>query len=158
MELDFVAMEALNHLTNIFQDNQNACVVTLEKEISNTCMEYFPNVSSYCQRLKILFDQLRNVGSSVNNHRLAFQLIYGLPKAYHIVSTLIRQSNPIPAFYQVHSMLTLKEAGMTKMTTIDSHSAMHTSQQQPSEDTSQHEKCLPGNRARSSGNQGRGGR
>ncbi|MCI95733.1 hypothetical protein A2U01_0117032, partial [Trifolium medium] len=33
-------------------------------------------------------------------------------------------------------MLTLKEAGMAKMASTGSHSAMHNAQQRPSEDTS----------------------
>ncbi|XP_039682899.1 uncharacterized protein [Medicago truncatula] len=146
-----------NRLEDIFQDNQNALAVTLEQEFSSTRMEDFPNVSAYCQRLKMLSDQLRNVGSPVNNHRLVLQLISGLPEAYRSVATLIRQSNPLPAFYQARSMLTLEEAGMVKMANTGSHAAMHTSQPKPAEDTSQRGNRRPSNRSRSRGNQGRGG-
>jgi hypothetical protein len=156
LEPDSTAMEAWNRLADIFQDNQNARAVALEQEFSNIRMEDFPNVSAYCQRLKMLSDQLRNVGSPVNNHRLVLQLISGLPEAYRSVATLIRQSNPLPAFYQARSMLTLEEAGMAKMTSTGSHAAMHTTQQQPSEDTSQRGNRRSGNRSRSRGNQGRG--
>ncbi|XP_050916761.1 uncharacterized protein LOC127131921 [Lathyrus oleraceus] len=150
-------METWNRLEDIFQDNQNARAVTLEQEFSNTHMEDFPNVSSYCQCLKMLSNQLRNVGSLVNNHRLVLQLISGLPEAYRSVATLIFQSNPIPEFYQAHSMLTLEEAGMAKMANTGSHAAMHTTQPKPTEDTSKHGNRRPGNRSRSRGNQGRGG-
>jgi len=108
LEPDSAAMEAWNRLADIFQDNQNARAVTFEQEFSNTHMEDFLNVSAYCQRLKMLSDQLRNVGSPVINHRLVLQLISGLPEAYCSVATLISQSNPLPAFYQAHSMLTLE--------------------------------------------------
>ena len=108
-------MEAWNRLEDIFQDNQNARAVTLEQEFFNTRMEDFPNVSAYCQRLKMLSNQLRNVSSPVNNHHLVLQLISGLPEAYRSVTTLISHSNPLPAFYQARSMLTLEEAGMTNM-------------------------------------------
>jgi hypothetical protein len=124
-------------LSDIFQDNQNAHAVTIEQEFSNTRMEDFPNVSIYCEHLKMLFDQLMNVGSPVNNHRLVLQLIYGLPEAYCSVAILICQSNPLPAFYQARSMLTLEEADMAKMANTGSHAAMHTTQQRSSEDTSQ---------------------
>ncbi|XP_050897718.1 uncharacterized protein LOC127104581 [Lathyrus oleraceus] len=127
-------------------DNQNVRVVTLEQEFSNR-MKDFPNVSPYCQRLKMFSDQLRNVGSLVKNHRLVLQLISGLPEAYHSVATLIRQSNPLPAFYQARSMLTLEEAGMAKMANTCSHAAMHTTHPKPTEDTSQRD-----NRSRSHGN------
>jgi len=46
---------------------------------------------------------------------------------------------------------------MAKMANIGSHAAMHTSQAKPTEDTSQRGNRRPGNRARSRGNQGRGG-
>lgn len=103
-------------------------------------------------RLKMLSNQLRNVGSCVNNHSLVLQLISGLPEAWRSDAILIRQSNPLLAFYQAHSMLTLEEVGMAKMTSTSSYSAMHTTQLWPSEDTSQRGNC-----ARSCGNQGRGG-
>ncbi|XP_019417029.1 PREDICTED: uncharacterized protein LOC109328161 [Lupinus angustifolius] len=144
-------MEAWNLLTDIFQDNQNARAVTLEQEFSNTRMEDFPNVSAYCQRLKMLSDQLRNVGSPVNNHRLVLQLISGLPQAYRSVATLIRQSNLLPTFYQARSMLTLEEAGMAKMASTGSHAAMHTTHQRPSEDISHRGNRRPDNHSRSRG-------
>lgn len=157
LEPDSTAAAAWNRLADIFQDNQNARAVTLEQEFSTTRMEDFPNVSAYCQRLKMLSDQLRNVGSPVNNHRLVLQLISGLPEAYRSVATLIRQSNPLPAFYQARSMLTLEEAGMAKMTSSGSHTVLHTTQQQPPTDTSQQNIRRSGNRSRPRGNQGRGG-
>jgi len=79
LEPNSTAVEAWNRLVDIFQDNQNARAVTLEQEFSNTRMEDFPNVSAYCQRLKMLSDQLRNASSPVNNHCLVLQLISGLP-------------------------------------------------------------------------------
>jgi len=61
IEPDSTAMEAWNRLNNIFQDNQNSRAVTLEQEFSATRMEDFPTCSAYCQRLKMLSDQLKNV-------------------------------------------------------------------------------------------------
>ncbi|XP_050876235.1 uncharacterized protein LOC127079928 [Lathyrus oleraceus] len=119
-------------------------------------MEDFPNVSAYCQCLKMLSDQLRNVDSPVNNHHLVLQPISGLLEAYRIVTTLILQSNPLSAFYQARSMLTLEEAGMAKMENTGSHAAMYTTQLKPIEDTSQRGNRRPDNRSHSHGNQGRG--
>ncbi|PNX60943.1 hypothetical protein L195_g052195, partial [Trifolium pratense] len=126
LEPNSTAMEAWNRLKDIFEDNKNARAVTLEQEFSNTRMEDFPNVSAYCQRLKMLSDQLRNVGSSVNDHRMVLQLISGLPEAYRSVATFIRQKDPLPKFPQARSMLILEEAGMAKMANTGSHSALHT--------------------------------
>ncbi|XP_050908488.1 uncharacterized protein LOC127122145 [Lathyrus oleraceus] len=120
-------------------------------------MEDFSNVSAYCQRLKILSNQLRNVVSPANNRRLVLQLISGLPEAYRSVATLILQSNPLTTFYQARSMLTLEEAGIAKMENTGSHAAMHTTQSKPTEDASQRGNRRPGNRSRSRGNQGHGG-
>ncbi|XP_021740103.1 uncharacterized protein LOC110706491 [Chenopodium quinoa] len=77
-------------------------------------MEDFPNASAYCQNLKSLSDQLKNVGAPVDNNRLVLQLVSGLTDSYNGVATLIRQSNPLPQFYQARSMLTLEEAGLAK--------------------------------------------
>ncbi|XP_057428228.1 uncharacterized protein LOC130721450 [Lotus japonicus] len=151
------AMGAWNDLRDIFQDNQNARAVTLEQEFSTTRMDSFPNVSAYCQRLKTLSNQLKNVGSPVNNHRLVLQLISGLSDAYRGVATLIRQSNPLPTFNQARSMLTLEESGMAKMVNHTSHAAMHTSQPSHSDDSSQQNNRRSNNRSRFSGGQGRSG-
>ncbi|XP_021736595.1 uncharacterized protein LOC110703160 [Chenopodium quinoa] len=124
MEPDSTAMEAWNRLKNIFQDNQNSRAVTLEHEFCNTQMEDFPNASAYCQRLKSLSDQLKNVGAPVDNNRLVLQLVSGLTEPYNGVATLIRQSNPLPQFYQSRSMLTLEEAGLAKRAATNSASAM----------------------------------
>ncbi|XP_021721575.1 uncharacterized protein LOC110689129 [Chenopodium quinoa] len=124
MEPDATTMEVWARLRDIFQDNQNSRAVTLEQEFSSTKMEDFPNVSAYCQRLKGLSDQLRNVGAPVDNNRLVLQLVSGLTEAYKGVGTLIRQSSPLPLFYQARSMLTLEEAGLMKQAALSSASAM----------------------------------
>ncbi|KAJ8546503.1 hypothetical protein K7X08_032380 [Anisodus acutangulus] len=84
------------------------------KEFSQVSREDFPNVSAYCKRLKELADQLCNVGAPVTNNRLVLQMVDGLSEAYNGVGTLLRQSNLLPPFYQVRSMLTLEEVGLAK--------------------------------------------
>ncbi|XP_021740100.1 heavy metal-associated isoprenylated plant protein 6-like [Chenopodium quinoa] len=113
-------MEAWNRLRDIFQDNENSRAVALEQEFSTTLMEDFPNASSYCQRLKSLADQLKNVGALVSNSRMVLQLVGGLAKAYGGVGTLIRQSNPLPPFYKARSMLILEETSMAKEVAAES--------------------------------------
>ncbi|CAI8612161.1 unnamed protein product [Vicia faba] len=142
LEHNSTAVEAWNHLADFFQDNQNARVATLD-------------VSNYYQHLKMLSNQLRNVFLPINNHCMVLQLIFGLPEVYHSVATLIRLSNPLPTFYQARSMLTLEEADMAKMESIDPHAAMHTTQHQPFEDTFQRGNFRSDNRSCS--NQGCGG-
>jgi len=83
MEKGSTAMAAWKRLTGIFEDNQNSHVVALEQDFASTRMEDFPNVFSYCQCLKQLYDQLKNVGAPISNHRLVLQLVSSLSKPYH---------------------------------------------------------------------------
>lgn len=120
LEPDSTAKEAWDRLRDIFQDNKTSRAVTLEQEFSNTNMEDFPNASAYCQRLKMLADQLKNVGAPVSNNRLVLQMVAGLTEAYNGVGTLLRQRDPLPLFYQARSMLVLEEAGLSKKASMNS--------------------------------------
>ncbi|XP_057456533.1 uncharacterized protein LOC130747578 [Lotus japonicus] len=157
MEPGSTAFTAWTHLADLFQDNQNARAVTLEQEFSTVRMEAFPTVAAYCQRLKTLSDQLRDVGAPVNNHRLVLQLISGLTGAYRGIATLIRQSNPLPSFHQARSMLTLEEASMAKMKPPESHAAYVATQPRSSDASSQSSDRRTSNRSRSHNSKGRGG-
>jgi hypothetical protein len=89
-------------------------------------MEDFSNVSAYCQRLKQLSDQLKNVGAPVTEHRLVLQMVSGLYEPYRGVATLIRQKDTLHNFLQARSMLILEESGLAKMHNTNSPSALHT--------------------------------
>jgi len=131
-------MDAWNGLRDIFQDNKHSRVVTLEVELSNTKMENFPNASAYCQRLKSLVDQLKNVGAPVSKSRLVIQFVSGLTSVYRGVGTLIRQSNPLPPFYQARSMLTLEDAEFAKEAATGSKSVMVAASQSVYDSNSSH--------------------
>lgn len=120
-------------------------------------METSSNVSAYCQRLKTLSDQLRDVGAPVKNHPLVLQFIFGLTNSYHGVSTLIRYSNLIPSFHHARSMLTLEEAMLDKTTPIEYHVAYLTTLQHPSDNSSHSINLRFRNRSRPRNNQNRGG-
>ncbi|XP_010687345.1 uncharacterized protein LOC104901456 [Beta vulgaris subsp. vulgaris] len=111
-------MAAWVRLQDIFQDNKSSRVVTLEQEFSSTLMEDFPNASAYCQRLKMLADQLKNVGTPVSNNRHVLPMVAGLTESYSGVGTLLRQINPLPPFNQARSMLVLEEADFSKKANI----------------------------------------
>ncbi|XP_074265462.1 uncharacterized protein LOC141587897 [Silene latifolia] len=70
VEDDSTAMECWDRIRDIFQDNQHSRAVTLEQEISHAMMADFSTASAYCQRLKNLADQLKNVGSPISDTRL----------------------------------------------------------------------------------------
>nr|KYP47006.1 hypothetical protein KK1_031375 [Cajanus cajan] len=80
-------------------------------------MDNYPNISSYCQELKTLSDQLSNVGAPVSNQRLVLQLIAGLNENYDCVATFIQQRNPLPPFYEARSRLILEETRKAKQVT-----------------------------------------
>ncbi|XP_074356499.1 uncharacterized protein LOC141696229 [Apium graveolens] len=152
IEPDATAMEAWNRLRDIFQDNKNSRVVTLEAEFSNTKMENFLNISAYCQRLKSLVDQLKNVGAPVSDSRLVIQLVSGLTRAYRGVGTLIRKSDPLPQFYQARSMLTLEEAGLAREAATGSKSAMMVASQTDFEDSRSNQNSAPHRGNKQNGN------
>ncbi|GKA93000.1 copia protein [Tanacetum coccineum] len=92
LEPDTTAGEAWKRLKDIFQDNKNSRAVYLEHEFTNTRLDNFSSVSAYCQELKMLSDQLTNVGAPVSNNRLILQLIASLNESYDIVASLIQQT------------------------------------------------------------------
>ncbi|MCI76602.1 polynucleotidyl transferase, partial [Trifolium medium] len=58
-------MPIWKRFADIFEDNQNFRAVAFEQDFSSTRMDDFSNVYAYCQRLKQLSDQLKNVGAPV---------------------------------------------------------------------------------------------
>ncbi|KAL3636010.1 hypothetical protein CASFOL_020557 [Castilleja foliolosa] len=92
---DTTVARAWSALENIFQDNKNSQVVYLEHQFANTRIDNFSNVTAYCQSLKMLADQLANVGAPVTNQRLVLQLIAGLNEAYDGVAMLLQGATAV---------------------------------------------------------------
>ncbi|XP_048496094.1 uncharacterized protein LOC125495452 [Beta vulgaris subsp. vulgaris] len=124
IEPDATAMEAWDRLRDIFQDHQNSRAVTLEQEFTTTRMEDFTSASAYCQRLKSLADQLKNVGAPVSSSRLVLQLVSGLTDAYKAVGTQIRHAKPLPSFTEARSSLVLEERELAAMASHGSASVL----------------------------------
>ncbi|KAE8705655.1 putative aspartic protease [Hibiscus syriacus] len=119
IEADVSAMSLWNRLRDLFQDNENSRVVSLEHEFNNTYLKDFSSVSVYCQHLKILSDQLKNVGAPVSNNHLVLRTVGGLTPAYKGVASVIRHKNVLPPFYEVRSMFALEETSMKEVTADD---------------------------------------
>ncbi|XP_055831120.1 uncharacterized protein LOC129900220 [Solanum dulcamara] len=117
-------MEAWNCLRDIFHDNKHSRAVTLEYDFIYVNITDFSNVSTYCQHLKSLADQLKNIGSLVANDRLVLPLISRFTEPYQGVATLISQRDLLPQFYQARSMLTLEKAGRAKKMSQSSSAAL----------------------------------
>jgi len=88
-------------------------------------MDNYPNASSYCQALKLIAEQLGNVGAPVNEDCLVLCLVTGLSSAYDSLATIIQRLDPLPSFYKVRSMLTLEETRRHKNTSAKS-ALLHT--------------------------------
>ncbi|PNY06260.1 hypothetical protein L195_g002723 [Trifolium pratense] len=123
LEPNSTAQQAWERLENIFQDNKNSRAVYLENQFANVNMNDFPNISAYCQEVKMLADQLASVGSPVSEHRLVLQLIAGLNENYDGVATLIQQHDSLPHFYEARSKLILEETRKTKQAAIAANAA-----------------------------------
>lgn len=82
-------------------------------------MAYFPNTTLYCQKIKMLADQLTNVGAPVSNHRLVLRLVAGLTEAYPNVASQIQHKDPLPLFTTACLMLRLEESTMAVSATLE---------------------------------------
>ncbi|KVI01656.1 uncharacterized protein LOC112499877 [Cynara cardunculus var. scolymus] len=125
LELGATAQMTWDHLKETFQDKR---VVHLKHQFSHTHQTDFLTIYAYCQHLKMLSDQLANVGARVTNQRLVLQLIFGFSKAYDRVATIIQQFDALALFYRAKSMLTLEGTRKAKQASIspDTHSALFT--------------------------------
>ncbi|XP_022031941.1 uncharacterized protein LOC110933006 [Helianthus annuus] len=103
------AYEAWVALENIFQDNKSSRSIHLRQKFSNTRLSGFSGVSTYCQELKVLADQLASVGSPVDNQSLVLQLISGLNEQYEGITTILQNQDPLPSFYDAGSKLIMVE-------------------------------------------------
>ncbi|XP_021861722.2 uncharacterized protein [Spinacia oleracea] len=111
LEPGSTAKQEWERLENIFQDNKSSHVVALESQFSHVELSNFPNVTSYCQRLKMLADQLKNVDAPVTDQRLVLQMVAGLTEDYAHMGAIIKHSKPLPDFTEARSMLVLEEDG-----------------------------------------------
>ena len=109
------AMELWISLEEIFQDNKHTRAVYLEEQFNTTRLENFSNMAAYCKQLKLLADQLSNVGNPVSDKKMVLQLVTGLPKGeYDTIATMIQQADPLPSFHKARSQLLLEEARRSK--------------------------------------------
>ncbi|KAK9151458.1 hypothetical protein Syun_009767 [Stephania yunnanensis] len=76
------AAEAWNRLVHLFQDNKSARALALDAKFTNTKLVDFPNVKAYCTRLKVLADNLANVGHKVSDERLVLRLLAWVIEEY----------------------------------------------------------------------------
>ncbi|XP_071695259.1 uncharacterized protein [Rutidosis leptorrhynchoides] len=103
------AQKAWERLKNILHDNKHSRVVHLQHQLTNTRIKNFTDASTYCQELKILSEQLANVGQTIEEDRLVLQLVTGLNYSYDGLQSIITHRDNQPAFYEARTMLILEE-------------------------------------------------
>ncbi|XP_074298198.1 uncharacterized protein LOC141629024 [Silene latifolia] len=67
LEPDSTAQEAWNRVKNIFLNNKGARAASLESEFNNLKLGKFSSFDAYCQRLRKLSGQLKDVGAVVTD-------------------------------------------------------------------------------------------
>ncbi|XP_074321439.1 uncharacterized protein LOC141657949 [Silene latifolia] len=106
LEPDSTAQAAWDRVKNIFLNNKGARAASLESEFHNLKLGKFPSFDAYCQRLRELSGQLKDVGAAITDQRLVLQLVRGLPKEYDTVAAYINQT--LPNFETARSMIELE--------------------------------------------------
>ncbi|KAL9237068.1 hypothetical protein vseg_011657 [Gypsophila vaccaria] len=128
LEPDATAQATWDRHKDIFVENQPSRAVLLEQQFTSIHMDNYSDVSSYCQALKMIADQLANVGSPVSETRLVLQLVTKVSDGYDGITSIIQQSDPLPSFYKARSMLSLEEKRRAQVSWSSSAPALHVSQ------------------------------
>ncbi|KAL9237815.1 hypothetical protein vseg_012319 [Gypsophila vaccaria] len=101
------ALEAWNRVKAIFLNNKGARAASLDNEFVNLKLEAMTSFDNYCQKLRELSGQLKDVGAPVTEQRLVLQLVRGLPREYDTVAAYINQTSP--DFETARSMIELEQ-------------------------------------------------
>ncbi|KAJ9562117.1 hypothetical protein OSB04_007277 [Centaurea solstitialis] len=101
------AYEAWMRVNKIFLNSKGARAAALEQKFNNLKLESMSSLQAYCQRLRDLAAQLKDVDAGVNDQRLVLQLVRGLPTEFDTVASYIHQT--LPSFETAQSMLELEQ-------------------------------------------------
>ncbi|XP_076924228.1 uncharacterized protein LOC143586599 [Bidens hawaiensis] len=67
------AYDAWCRLKNLFLDNQTTRTIAIQNKFFNSRLDQFPDISAYCQHMKLLYDQLTSLGSPVTKTNSFFK-------------------------------------------------------------------------------------
>ena len=95
-------------------------------------------MKSYCNGLETIATSLNNLGTSITDNRLAFQVLHGLTPEYKTFRSLVQHMNPIPSFDTLHSMLELEERSNHKHNSPAQDSALITTNKASFSENSAH--------------------
>ncbi|XP_071718150.1 uncharacterized protein [Rutidosis leptorrhynchoides] len=108
-EAGSTATATWSRIKDIFQNNKSSRALYLQCQFNNIRLDNFPDVTSYCQEIKSIADQLSNVDDKVSDPRMVLQLIAGLNDTYDSIGSQLSYIRSLPKFYQARSMLILEE-------------------------------------------------
>lgn len=160
------AHDAWNRLVRLFQGNKSARALFLDTQFTNTKLEHFSGVKPYCSRIKILSDNLRNVGAPVSEDRMVLRLLQGLSEDYKTFRTNVQHRVPLPPFDEVRTMLEFEEESHadavvgsgsdTALFTSNTDNVVSNGQKQGSSSSNRNNNHNPNYRGKKN-NRGRGG-
>ncbi|KAL9997056.1 putative RNA-directed DNA polymerase [Helianthus debilis subsp. tardiflorus] len=94
LESDQTARSAWLKIQEIFINNKQARAVTLETRFSNTTLKSCTSFEDYCQTLKDLSEQLKDIDQPVTESRLVIQMVRGLPIEFDTIAAIINREKP----------------------------------------------------------------
>ncbi|KAJ0886812.1 putative RNA-directed DNA polymerase [Helianthus annuus] len=94
LDTDLTARAAWLKIKEIFVNNKQGRAVTLETRFTNTTLNSCSSFDDYCQTLKEIAEQLRDVDQPVSDSRLVIQMVRGLPVEYDTIAAIINQNKP----------------------------------------------------------------
>ncbi|XP_076908040.1 uncharacterized protein LOC143564737 [Bidens hawaiensis] len=89
MKKQTTAYDAWIALENLFQDNKSSCALHLQTKLTNTRLDSFKDMAAYCQKVKVLADQLSNVDVPLSQTQIVLKLLGGLTEQYSTIAAII---------------------------------------------------------------------
>ncbi|KAK1643523.1 hypothetical protein QYE76_061328 [Lolium multiflorum] len=100
-------------LRQLFQDNVDGRVTSLNNELRNT-VQGDTSISTYCQHLRAIADELRELGDPVSDRQLINILVAGLSNDFDKQASFIPMMRPRPTFAEVRSLLQHADTTQTR--------------------------------------------
>ncbi|XP_071712692.1 uncharacterized protein [Rutidosis leptorrhynchoides] len=114
-----MAKNAWDRIKGVFQDNKNSRAIHLQHKFTNIRLDDYPNISAYCQEIKLISDQLATVAPALEENAIMLQLISESCKQ--------KQSSNASASISSDSALLVVASSTSKSpATVNSGSSNHT--------------------------------
>ncbi|XP_044370836.1 protein transport protein SEC31 [Triticum aestivum] len=113
---DATAADLWAALQQLFQDNSDARINALHTELRTITQGDSP-VTVFCQRIKSIGDELRQLGDHVDDRVLINALLVGLGEQFEKQVAFIPMLRPYPSFGEVRSLLQLEAQNQARKAT-----------------------------------------